>query len=72
MKLKKNEDLLIIGNKTPMEGVTETKFGAVSKGWTIYILPYPGFYPIISFQTLNTIAYTSKILLKGPIYSCLL
>ena len=35
MKLKKNEDqsvvtlpVLRIGNKTPMEGVTETKFGA--------------------------------------------
>lgn len=24
-----------IGNKTPMEGVTETKFGAETKGWTI-------------------------------------
>jgi hypothetical protein len=42
MKLKKNEDqsvdtlpLLRIGNKTPMEGVTETKFGAGTKGWTI-------------------------------------
>jgi hypothetical protein len=42
MKLKKNEDqsvdtlsLLRIGNKTPMEGDTETKFGAVMKGWTI-------------------------------------
>jgi hypothetical protein len=42
MKLKKNEDqsedtlpLLGIGNKTPMEGVTETKFGAETKGWTI-------------------------------------
>jgi hypothetical protein len=42
MKLKKNEDqsvdtlpLLRIGNKTPMEGVTETKFGALKKGWTI-------------------------------------
>jgi hypothetical protein len=39
MKLKKNEDqsvvnlpLLIIGNKTPMEGITETKFGAETKG----------------------------------------
>jgi hypothetical protein len=39
MKLKKNKDqnvdtlpLLIIGNKTPMEGVTETKFGAEMKG----------------------------------------
>ena len=37
MKLKRNEDqsvatlpLLRIGNKTPMEGVTETKFGAVA------------------------------------------
>jgi hypothetical protein len=42
MNLKKNEDqsvgtfsLLIIENKTPMEGVTETKFAAEMKGWTI-------------------------------------
>jgi hypothetical protein len=42
MKLKKKEDqrvdtllLLRIGNKTPMKGVTETKFGAEMKGWTI-------------------------------------
>ena len=42
MKLKNTEDqsvdtlpLLRIGNKTPMEGVTETKFGAETKGWTI-------------------------------------
>jgi hypothetical protein len=42
MKLKKNEDqsvdtvpLLRIGNKTPMERVTETKFVAESKGQTI-------------------------------------
>jgi hypothetical protein len=42
MKFKKNEDqnvdtwpLLRIGNKTPMEGVTETKSGAEMKGWTI-------------------------------------
>jgi hypothetical protein len=39
MKLKKNEDqsvdtvpLLRIGNKTPMEGVTETKVGVETKG----------------------------------------
>jgi hypothetical protein len=39
MQLKKNEDqsvdtlsLLRTGNKTPMEGVTETKFGAEMKG----------------------------------------
>ena len=42
MKLKKNEDqsvdnsiLLRRGNKIPMEGVTETKFGAEMKGWTM-------------------------------------
>ena len=42
MKLKKKEGqsvdtlpLFIIANKTPMEGVTETKFGAETKGWTI-------------------------------------
>jgi hypothetical protein len=27
--------LLRIGNKTPKEGVTETKFGAEMKGWTM-------------------------------------
>jgi hypothetical protein len=42
MKLKNKEDqnvntlpLLIIGNKTPMEGVKETKFEAEKNGWTI-------------------------------------
>jgi hypothetical protein len=42
MKLKKNEGrsldtwpLLRIGNKTLIEGVTETKFGAEMKGWAI-------------------------------------
>jgi hypothetical protein len=43
MKLKKNEDqsvvtlpLLRIGNKTPVEGVTEKKLGTETKGCTIY------------------------------------
>ena len=42
MEFKKNEDqsgdtvpLLRIGNRTPMEGVTERKFGAEMKGSTI-------------------------------------
>jgi hypothetical protein len=42
MKLKKNEEqsvvtlpFLKIGNKTAMEEVTDTKFGADTKGWTI-------------------------------------
>jgi hypothetical protein len=42
MELKKNDDqsvdtlpVLRIGNKTPMEGVKETNFGAERKGCTI-------------------------------------
>jgi hypothetical protein len=34
-RIKPTLPLLRIGKKTPMEGVTETKFGAVTKGWTI-------------------------------------
>jgi hypothetical protein len=52
MKLKKKEDqsvdtsfLLRIGNKISMEGVTETKFGAKMKGWTIQRLPTGGSIP---------------------------
>jgi hypothetical protein len=48
MKLKKNEDQSVntlplhrIGNKTPLEGVTETKFGIETNGWTIQRLPHP-------------------------------
>jgi hypothetical protein len=58
MKIKKKEDqtmdtsfLLKIGNKIPMEGVTETKFGAKTIGWTIQRLPHLGIHPIISHQT---------------------
>jgi hypothetical protein len=57
-KIKKREDqwvdtlfLLRTGNKIPMKGVTETKFGAKTKGWTIQRLPNPGIHPIISHQT---------------------
>jgi hypothetical protein len=42
MKFKENADqgvdtlpLLIVGNKTLLEEVTETNFGAETKGWTI-------------------------------------
>ena len=47
MKLKKKEyqsvDTLILlrrGNKIPMEGVTETKFGAETEGVTMQRLPH--------------------------------
>jgi hypothetical protein len=57
MKLKKKEDqsvdtsfLLRMGNKIPMEGVTETKFGAETEGRIIQRLPHLGIHPIISHQ----------------------
>jgi hypothetical protein len=47
-KIKKKEDqyvdtsfLLRTGNKIPMEGVTETKFGAETKGWVCHIVNVP-------------------------------
>ena len=73
MKLKKNEDqsldalpLLRTGNKTSMEGVTETKFGAETKGWTIKRLPYSGIHPIISFQTLTPLHTVARFCRKDP------
>jgi hypothetical protein len=58
MKLKKKENqsvdtsfLLRMGNKIPMEGVTETNFGAKTEGKTIQRLPYSGIHPIYNHQT---------------------
>jgi hypothetical protein len=58
MKLKKEEDhsvdtsfLLRMGNKIPMEGVTETKFGAKMEGKIIQRLPHLGIHPIYNHQT---------------------
>jgi hypothetical protein len=72
MKLKKKEDpsldtllLLRMGNKTPMEGVTETKFGAEMEGRTIQRLPHPG-TAHIQPPSPDTIAYARKILLAEP------
>jgi hypothetical protein len=57
-KIKKREEqwvdtsfLLRIGNKIPMKGVTETKFVAKTKEWTIQRLPHLRIHPIISHQT---------------------
>jgi hypothetical protein len=59
-KIKKREDqwvdtsfLFRIGNKISMKGLTETKFGAKMKGWTIQRLPHLGIHPIISPQWRN-------------------
>ena len=58
MKLKKNKDqsvdtsILSMGNKIPMEGVTETKFRAKTEGKTIIQrLPHLGIHPIYNHQT---------------------
>jgi hypothetical protein len=57
MKLKKKEDqsvdtsfLLTMGNKIPMEGVTETKFGDETEGRTMQRLPHLGIHTIINNQ----------------------
>jgi hypothetical protein len=39
------------GNKIPMEGVTETKFGAEPEGTTIQRLPHLGIHPINNHHT---------------------
>ena len=58
MKLNKKEDksvdttlLLRMGNKIPMEGVTEKKFGAETEGRTIQRLPHQGIHSIYNHQT---------------------
>jgi hypothetical protein len=68
MKLKKNEDqsvdtsfLLRIQNKASMEGVTETKFEAERKGWTIQRLLHLGIHPIISHQTQTLLHKLARI-----------
>jgi hypothetical protein len=43
-----------MGNKIPMEGVTETKFRAETEGRTIQKLPHPGIHPIYNHQTMMT------------------
>jgi hypothetical protein len=49
-----------MGNKIPMKGVTETKFGDEMKGWTIQRLPYPEIHPIISHQTLTLLHMSAR------------
>ena len=47
-----------------MEGVTETKFGAETKGWTIKRLPYPGIHPIISLQMMTPLHTLASVWCK--------
>jgi hypothetical protein len=49
-----------------MEGVTETKFGAETKGWTIQRLPHPGVHSIISHQTQTLLHMPARFCWKDP------
>ena len=52
--------------KTPMEGVTETKFGAETKGWAIQRLPHPGIHPIISHQIQTLLHMPARFYWQDP------
>jgi hypothetical protein len=71
-KIKKEDQLVDtsflprIGNKISMEGVSETKFGAKMKGWTIQRLPHPGVHPIISHQTQTLLHTQARFCWKDP------
>jgi hypothetical protein len=69
MKLKKKEDQSVDtsilprrGSKIPMEGVTETKFGAETEGMPIHRLPHLGIHPINNHKT--------QTLLQMPTRAC--
>jgi hypothetical protein len=49
-----------------LKNVTETQFGAETKGWTILWLPYPGIHPIISLQTLTPLHTQARFCWKHP------
>jgi hypothetical protein len=72
-KIKKRDNqwvdtsfLLRIGNKITTREVTETKFGAKTKGWTIQRLPHPGIHPIISHQTQKVLHMPERFCLSDP------
>jgi hypothetical protein len=58
--------LLRRGNKIPMEGVTETKFGAKTEGRTIQRLPYLGIHPINNNQTQTLLHIPTKFCWQDP------
>jgi hypothetical protein len=58
--------LLRIGNKIHMEGVTETKFGANTKGWTIQRLLHPGIHSINSHQSQTLLHRPARFCRKDP------
>ena len=67
MKLKKNEDqnvdtlLLRMGNKIPMDGVTETKYEAETEAMTIQRLLHLEIQPINSHQNQTLLHIPARI-----------
>jgi hypothetical protein len=57
--------LLRMGNKIPMEEVTEAKFRAEMKGRIIQRLYHPGIHPINEHQT-QRLLHISNFLKKTP------
>jgi hypothetical protein len=73
MKLNKKEDqsvdtlfLLRMGNKVPVERVTETKFRAKTEGKTIQRLPHSGIHPIYNHQTQSQLHISERCCLQDP------
>jgi hypothetical protein len=50
------------GNQIPMEGVSETKFGAETEGVTIQRLPHLGIHPINNHQTQTLLQMPTRAL----------
>ena len=75
MKLKKEDQcvdtllLLRMGNKIPMEGVTERKFGAEIEGRTIQRLPLSGIHTIISHQMWTLLHMPARFCWHDPGYA---
>jgi hypothetical protein len=72
MKLKKEDQsvdtslLLRMGNKIPMEGVTETKFGAETEEKTIQRLPHQGIHPICNHKTQTLLHMPARFCWQDP------
>ena len=72
-KIKKKEDqsvdtlpLLRIGNKTPMEGVTETKFGVKMDGTSMQRLPHLRIHSIYNHQTQTLLHMPARFCWREP------
>jgi hypothetical protein len=72
MKIKKEDQsvdtssLLRMGNKIPMEGVTEAKFGAETEGRTIQRLSHLEIHTIISHQTQTLLHMSARFCWHDP------